>query len=354
MPSPARYASRERSSLARQLPDASLHRQNVRTTGHRWSTSAPWYRCPDKSSPTIQPTVDEVGDISACRTRGVQLLVPHRCVLVEWTGAMTAAPNQPPTDQPAPWVKAFTISAPGGAVDPNGWIVLRQCETKVFALGSDIRFLGITGLEGRIPDVAVEAIRTVTPTTLPTTDLASVPAALQWLVSRYGVHTPAALIHDNLIGSDAPRHGAFEGMKDAYADRYFRFMLEALGVKWLRRWMMWAAVAMRSGFKAGPLRAAMLAVWLVASLAGISAALIGVATAQWWLVAVASVAPLLFAALWQRQYGAGLVAAYTAVWVLPPTVLGAIGYGIYRALEALAGLFRHQSDEDHPATYSEF
>ena len=267
---------------------------------------------------------------------------------------MTATNSSTSSDGSAPWVKAFAVSPPGGAVDPRGWIVLRQCDTKVFALGSEIRFLGITGLEGRVPDAAVEAIRTVTPDTLPTTDLASVPGALQWLVSRYGIHTPAALIHDRLIGSDAPRHGAFEGMRDAHADRYFRFMLEALGVKWLRRWMMWAAVAMRSGFKAGLWRAAMLAVWLVASLAGTTAAVIGVATGRWWLVAVASVAPLLFAALWQRQYGAGLVAAYTAVWVLPPTVLGAIGYGIYRVLEEIAGAFRHKSDETHPASYSEF
>ena len=267
---------------------------------------------------------------------------------------MTATNNSTSTDGHAPWVKAFAVSTPGGAVDPRGWIVLRQCDTKVFELGSEIRFLGVTGLEGKLPDAAIAAIRTVTPDTLPTTDLASVPGALQWLVSRYGVHTPAALIHDRLIGSDAPRHGALEGMRDAYADRYFRFMLEALGVKWLRRWMMWAAVAMRSGFKAGVRRAVMLAVWLVASLVGTTVAVIGVATDRWALLAFASVAPLLFALLWERQYGAGLVAAYTAVWVLPPTVLGAIGYGIYRLLEEVAGLVRRKPDETHPASYSEF
>jgi hypothetical protein len=117
---------------------------------------------------------------------------------------------------------------------------------------------------------------------------------------------------------------------------------------------MWAAVAMRTGFKAGLWRAVLLAVWLVASLAGTTMAVIGLATDRWGLVALASGAPLLFAVLWERQYGAGLVAAYTAIWVLPPTLLAAIGYGIYRLLEEVAGLFRRKPHETHPASYSEF
>ena len=37
--------------------------------------------------------------------------------------------------------------------------------------------------------------------TLPRSDLASVPLALTWFVSRHGRHTPAALVHDRLVRS---------------------------------------------------------------------------------------------------------------------------------------------------------
>ena len=40
------------------------------------------------------------------------------------------------------------------------------------------------------------------PVRLPRTDLASVPLPLRWLVSNYGVHTPAALIHDWMIDTE--------------------------------------------------------------------------------------------------------------------------------------------------------
>jgi hypothetical protein len=138
-------------------------------------------------------------------------------------------------------------------------------------------------------------------------------------------------------------------MRDEYADRYFRFMLEALGVKWLRRWMMWAAVALRTRWCAGNRQKALLALWVAAALAGIAAAVVGLVVQNWLVVGLASVAPFVFSLLWQRQYGAGLVASYTALWVLPPTVLGGLGYGIYLGLEAFAGLFRRGKGEDEPA-----
>jgi hypothetical protein len=238
-----------------------------------------------------------------------------------------------------------------GTLEPTGAIRLEQCGAKVFRLHSTVRFEAgsPTGLEGRLPDEAVEAIRTVTPQQLSETDLASVPAPLQWLVWRYGVYTPAALVHDRLIGRGSPRGGIFENMRDEYADRYFRFMLEALGVKWLRRWMMWAAVALRTRWCAGTKQKALLALWIVAAMAGIVSAVVGVVIQDWLVVGLASAAPLLFSLLWERQYGAGLVASYTALWVLPPTVLGALGYGIYFAIEAFAGLFRRGKGEHHTA-----
>ena len=44
--------------------------------------------------------------------------------------------------------------------------------------------------------------------------------------------------------------------------------------------------------------------------------------------------PFVAAPLWGRQYGASLVAAVAALWILPPALLGVIGYLVYQALEA--------------------
>ncbi len=264
----------------------------------------------------------------------------------------------PDCGKDAPWKKTFTITAEGDDPRCPDGIVLEQIASKEFILRSTVHFKGTTGLEGRIPDAELSVIRTVSPLTIGgSTDLASVPTPLQWLVSRYGVHTPAALIHDRFIGmsKDQRTCAKVESLTDAYTDRYFRFMLEALEVRWLRRWMMWAAVAMRTRWASGWPKRIMMIVWLLASVTGIGVAIAGIATGNWWWVIASSVAPLLFALLWDRQYGAGLVAAYTAIWVLPPTVLGAIGYGIYRLLEGIAGKLRRQPvDTMHSPTYDEF
>ena len=37
--------------------------------------------------------------------------------------------------------------------------------------------------------------------------------------------------------------------------------------------------------------------------------------------------------LWGRQYVVSIVAAVAALWILPPAVLAAAGFGIYRVLE---------------------
>jgi hypothetical protein len=262
----------------------------------------------------------------------------------------------------ARWAKAFTITPvgiwpdQGAPAHPNG-ILLEQIDSKTFALHSRVHFRGTTGLEGRIPETQIALIRDVSPDTLAETDLASVPTPLQWLVSRYGVHTPAALIHDRFIGMKKKQKEDLkvDELTDAHTDRYFRFMLEAVGVRWLRRWMMWAAVAMRTRWASGWPKRILMIVWLLASVAGIAVAVAGIITGNWLWVVAASLAPLVFGLLWDRQYGAGLVAAYTAIWVLPPTVLGALGYVIYRVLEGIAGKLRDSdAGETHPTSYDEF
>jgi hypothetical protein len=67
------------------------------------------------------------------------------------------------------------------------------------------------------------------------TDLASVPFWLWWFVASYGLHTRAALLHDQLV--DLKRLDRVE------ADRVFRLALEESKVRWMRRWLMWTAVS---------------------------------------------------------------------------------------------------------------
>lgn len=69
------------------------------------------------------------------------------------------------------------------------------------------------------------------------TDFASVPTPLQWLVPRTGTHSKAAVVHDALWCR------ANKGTLDRrVADEVFLDALVSLGVPWLRRRMMWAAV----------------------------------------------------------------------------------------------------------------
>ena len=246
----------------------------------------------------------------------------------------------------APWASSFQIDD-----NLSECIVLKQMDGVAFELGSTILYIGDeTGLEKKLDAATIDALRWVSPERLPDTDLASVPLPLRWLVSNYGVHTPAALIHDWMIDEGPPVIG---GLTPQYADRYFRFMLRDVGVRWLRRWMMWSAVALRTRWKTGLRHRMLLTLWLLSALVGIAAFVVGVTLGSAVVVAIAVIAPAVFSALWGRQYGAGVVASYNAAWVLPPTVLGAIGYGIYALLEWLIGRSSGRSG-DSPYRYEDF
>ncbi len=70
------------------------------------------------------------------------------------------------------------------------------------------------------------------------TDFASVPRVFVWLIPKYGKYTKAAILHDWLC--DESKAGRFDR---ADADGTFRRAMRELGVSFLRRWLMWAAVA---------------------------------------------------------------------------------------------------------------
>jgi hypothetical protein len=74
------------------------------------------------------------------------------------------------------------------------------------------------------------------------TDLASVPRPVVWLLPRYGRYTKAAILHDYLC------HEARTGLFNRNdADGIFRRAMRELEVSFARRWMMWAAVRIGSG-----------------------------------------------------------------------------------------------------------
>jgi hypothetical protein len=79
------------------------------------------------------------------------------------------------------------------------------------------------------------------------TDFASVPRAFTWLIPRYGRYTKAAILHDFLSQRAAAGELAWVD-----ADGIFRRVMRELGVPLLRRWLMWAAVRLRSVVEFAP------------------------------------------------------------------------------------------------------
>jgi hypothetical protein len=166
---------------------------------------------------------------------------------------------------------------------------------------------------------------------------------MRWFESSYGAHTLAAIIHDNLIVGE-PNAGALGS--DTLADRFFREMMQAAGVPCLKRWIMWTAVALRSRWAARGTRRLSVIAWIAAAIVGIVSIVWGVGSTlfEWSspvdagvLLAVAVLLPFVAAPLWGKQYGAGLVAAIAALWILPAAVLAGLGYLVYLILERLAG-----------------
>lgn len=242
--------------------------------------------------------------------------------------------------------------------DPDGEVTLVQIDEVQFVVTTAFRFseeaveaemVDDLVRQGRDPGAARRAVddaRTFDPTTENPTDLASVPRFVRWFANSYGLHTLAAIIHDELI-VDAPNGGPLGS--DVLADRFFRQMLRSAGVPWLKRWLMWAAVALRTRWVADGLRRSSVVLWVVLALAGITAAagVAGSLVFGWDLpagrgeVAVGAAAlPVLASGLWGKQFGAGLIAAVAALWILPAAVFAALGYVVYRILEHLFGVLR--------------
>ena len=173
------------------------------------------------------------------------------------------------------------------------------------------------------------------------TDLASVPGFLLWLVPRYGLHTLAAMVHDQLI-KDPPSGGRVK------ADTIFRDSLGELKVPWIRRWIIWTAVSLGTTWSSGLLGKLRLALWGFGIL---------VTAAMLWQHAFASITDLdpwspwlvfgygaaqdlgIVAALglaFAPRFGVGWLAGATALFVFVPTVATLFFSAIYILLEKIA------------------
>jgi hypothetical protein len=246
--------------------------------------------------------------------------------------------------------------APGSGFevrDPSGDVGLVQIDKKQFLVTRPFRFsdaavermltehLVRDGTDEVAARALVDDARTFSPTTENPTDLASIPRYMRWFESAYGAHTLAAIIHDDLI-VDEPNGGPLRS--DTLSDRFFREMMRSAGVPCLKRWIMWAAVALRSRWAAGGLRRASVFAWILLAGSGIALFVWAVGSAVWgWSHPVdtslmfvgALVLPFAAAPLWGKQYGAGLVAAVAALWILPAAAVAGVGYVVYLVLERL-------------------
>jgi hypothetical protein len=164
----------------------------------------------------------------------------------------------------------------------------------------------------------------ITPEGVGDTDLASVPWILWWFVASYGRHTRPALLHDQLV-DQIERHKA---------DTVFRHALKEVGIGWVHRWLVWAAVSLETTFRTagmpddhdrpgvrrqrkGRLVSAVGFVLVGLHLASICAAvaLAVRGSTVWWIVA--AVLALSWVAIWRLR---GLIVVPGVILIVPATI----------------------------------
>ncbi|MFM9378062.1 DUF1353 domain-containing protein [Gordonia sp. VNK21] len=249
-----------------------------------------------------------------------------------------------------PWI---VVPTSGFVVDDRaGEVAIAQIDQRHFVVRNAFRYeqpaveealiaaLRRDGWDHAAARGAVDRARSFTPHLDNPTDLASIPRFLRWFENSYGRHSLAALIHDELI-TERTNGGALGS--DVLADRFFREMMRTSDVPWLKRWIMWAGVALRTRWAAGGLRRASIVCWLLLSVAGITGFIwaAGSFVFGWPLpglhpAALLTAALLLIfvaAPLWGRQIGAALIAAVAGFWVVPAALAAGLAWLTYLMLE---------------------
>jgi hypothetical protein len=238
----------------------------------------------------------------------------------------------------------------------------------------------------RVPAVAVQAEED--PKQDNATDFASIPWFLNWLVPADGLHTPAAILHDAMIGGQSGLHFLTdrpEPVDDGAADRIFREAMGHAGVRPLRKWLMWGAVALRTliegrrqngkrglrwwatalpvfgGLFAGGLLAALQAVLIPGfshpwgSLPWIEdRGLVGRAVAGLLAIAVLTAATTLVVGLafprTRRSWAAGAIAGPTLGLLAFPMAVSFVGWAGYYVVESGWNLLARLTGGGRPAT----
>lgn len=181
-------------------------------------------------------------------------------------------------------------------------VILKQVGPNAFQL--------LVGFRYKVPDedpvYVVPAHNPNLPPDAPnnSTDLASVPRWLWWFVASYGLHTKAALLHDQLVD--------VQDLDRDKADHVFRRALEESKVRWMRRWLMWTAVSLATMALKKPARFAAFVGMLVAFVVLLAAWMLG--WLPWWPVLLVFVAGFIFRKRWP-------LAVVGLLLILGPTVL---------------------------------
>jgi len=132
----------------------------------------------------------------------------------------------------------------------DGELRIVAASATTWALTAPLRWIGTKGDSFTVPEAFV-------------TDFATVPRVLVWKTLPYGPYTRAAVLHDWLLtqlaewqaqvdrgggmaGQDWPTAEPPANSRDC--DGIFRRVMEDLGVSWLTRWQMWAAVRLAACF----------------------------------------------------------------------------------------------------------
>jgi hypothetical protein len=134
----------------------------------------------DRADLGVEDLLPAIG-VAAHSGEGAQLLPCQACPVDERGGRAGRR-------EPHKLLACFTVSTPAlaasvGSGDGPADIWLAQSGRKEFRLHSKLTFTGVTGLEGKISPDSIANMRSVDPTSLPTTDLTSVPGPLRWFVN---------------------------------------------------------------------------------------------------------------------------------------------------------------------------
>ena len=180
-------------------------------------------------------------------------------------------------------------------------------------------------------------------------NLATIPGYLGWFMRRHGRHTPAALMHDQLVGENQPGPDVPFPTRVG-ADAAFRSALMASGVPPVRAWLMWTAVTLNSRFHAKGRTQALIELWVISAVIGLTLFCVGLSLLDPVLIVATAVAPLLAAFLWGEQWKAGVIAGYAVPVVVLGTIPSVVAYHAYWIVEKGFGLGRPTPD---PPTFYE-